>query len=74
LASLARKHTAAEIEAACATAHSFQAYRLRTVRKLIGQTSDMQQSLEFIDEHPTIRPMSEYGDLVRDVFAKEALS
>jgi hypothetical protein len=71
LLSLARKHPAAQIEAACATALSYDAYRLRTIRQLIGRQAAQQERMEFLDEHPIIRRLDDYGELVRHVFEKE---
>lgn len=74
MASLARKYPAKDIEAACDTALSYGAFRLRTIRQLIGKNAPKQQVLEFLDEHPIIRPMSDYGALVHNVFDKEVSS
>jgi transposase len=71
LVSLARKHQVKDIEAACDTALTYGAYRLRTIRRLIGRNAPKQQTLEFLDEHPIIRRLEDYGALVRDVFNKE---
>jgi transposase len=71
LVSLARKHQAKDIELACDTALTYGAYRLRTIRQLIGKHAPKQQTLEFLDEHPIIRRLEDYGALVRDVSNKE---
>jgi hypothetical protein len=68
LLDLAKKHPASAIERACRVAHSFGAYRLQTVRKLIGKSADEQATLEFLDEHPIIRSLGDYGAIVRQVF------
>jgi hypothetical protein len=39
---------------------------------LIQHGSTKQQSFEFLDEHPIIRNLSEYGDITRVNFRKEA--
>ena len=64
LLSLTHKHTCAEIEAACETALSYQGYRLRTVRQLIGRRAQKQKPLEFLSEHPLIRPLDDYAAVV----------
>jgi len=64
LLSLTHKHTCAEIEAACETALSYQCYRLRTVRQLIGRRAQKQKPLEFLSEHPLIRPLDDYAAVV----------
>ena len=64
LLSLTRKHTCAELEAACETALSYQCYRLRTLRQLIGKRAAKQKPLEFLSEHPLIRPLDDYAAVV----------
>ena len=59
LKQLADKHSREDIERACCTAHSYGAYRLRTVRKLIDRNAPVQGQFEFLDEHPVIRPIGE---------------
>jgi hypothetical protein len=44
-------------------------YRLRTIRELLKRQGDRQERFEFIDEHPIIRSLSEYGRLARSAFA-----
>jgi transposase len=64
LLALAKKHSARSIEQACAAATSYDSYHLRTVRKLIGRQAPHQQCFDFIDQHPLIRPLSVYQQLV----------
>jgi transposase len=73
LVSLTNRHPAETIETACAIAHSHGAYRLRDVRALIQRTAAPQQQFEFAEEHPIIRSLSEYGELVHSTFNKEYL-
>jgi len=74
LLNLSHKHSSKEIEQACQTAHANGCYRLKSIRQLIKHGADQQQSFEFLDEHPLIRNLSEYGNLVRVDFRKEALN
>ncbi len=71
LLSLANKHPHAEIEQACEIASSYGAYRLRTIRQLIKRKAPKQEQCDFLDEHPIIRSLGDYGELVRHSFAKE---
>jgi transposase len=66
LLSLTKKHRSADLEAACAAAWRHQAYQLRTVRKLLERRPTEQQVFEFLDEHPLIRSLSEYGQFVHE--------
>ncbi|MGC9420676.1 MAG: hypothetical protein ACP5EN_17055, partial [Rhodovulum sp.] len=71
LISLAGKHPANRIDRACAIALGHQAFRLRTIRTLIRRDVDLdaRQSLPgWIDEHPIIRPLTDYAQLVRQAF------
>ena len=45
-------------------AWTHQAWRLRVVRDLIQRQGDPQESFEFMQEHPIIRSLSDYGELV----------
>jgi transposase len=71
LLSLTNKHRSHEIEKACETAHSYQAYGLTTLRKLIKHSAPKQEELEFIDEHPIIRNLSDYANIIRVDFQKD---
>ncbi|HOX60106.1 MAG TPA: IS21 family transposase [Verrucomicrobiota bacterium] len=71
LLSLSQRHPADAIEQACETALTHGAYRLKTLRVLIKRRGDRQEQFEFIDEHPIIRSLSDYGDLVHAAFNKE---
>ncbi len=64
LLSLSKKHSRDEIDDACRKALSCGAYRLSSVRKIIDQNLPAQQTMEFIDEHPIIRDMSNYQNFI----------
>jgi transposase len=68
LLNLAQRHPRDLIENACEIALSHDAFRLRTIRELIKRGGSKQEPLEFIDEHPIIRQMSDYGEFVKDCF------
>jgi transposase len=62
LKALAAKHDHRDLEEACRKALAHGAYRLRTIRELIKrQTPTTQQQFDFLDEHPVIRPLSDYS-------------
>jgi transposase len=61
LKNLAGKHDSEALEEACRVALSHGAYRLRTVRKLLQRKGQAQQQFEFLEEHPIIRPLSDYS-------------
>jgi transposase len=67
LVSLTRNHRGHAVERACQVAVSHGVYRLRDVRNLLnrGEPAAQQQMLPFIDAHPVIRPLSEYGKVIQ---------
>lgn len=67
LLSLVRKYETREIDSACECALSYGAFRLRSVRVLLNRRAK-QTTLEFIEEHPVIRAMSDYGRIVKVSF------
>lgn len=72
LKSLAGKHRTEALEEACRVALAHGAYRLRSIRNLLKRSADrVQQSLPFIDEHPIIRPLSDYSTKSLQQFRKE---
>jgi len=71
LLNLAHRHSSESIEDACALAASHGAYRLRTIRELLKRQGGKQERFEFLDEHPIIRPLTDYGELVHTAFGKE---
>lgn len=58
---LAGEHASSALEEACRVALSHGAYRLRTVRQLLEHQGPAQQQFEFLQEHPIIRPLSDYS-------------
>ncbi len=64
LISLANKHRAGEIERACETALRQGCFRLRPLRQLLRHGSK-QQELPFMQDHPVIRDLAEYGQWMR---------
>ena len=71
LLSLTDKHSCKDIEKACEIAHSYGAYRLANVRKLLEKHAAKQEQLEFMQEHAVIRNISVYGDLVRTAIERQ---
>jgi transposase len=71
LLALANQHPHESLEKACAIALSYGSYRLKTVRTLLQREAPRQELLPFLDEHPIIRNLSEYADLVHGVFQQE---
>ena len=62
LKALASKHAATALDAACEIALAHGAWRLRTIRELLKRNAtERQQQFEFLEEHPVIRPLSDYS-------------
>lgn len=68
LVSLTNKHADTAIDQACRVAQSHAAWRLRDVRNLLKRQAPEQEQFDFIQEHPLIRPMADYGELVHNAF------
>jgi hypothetical protein len=66
LLGLGRTFEAAAIEAACDQAWRSRAFRYRIVKGLLRRQSATQQTLEFIEAHPVIRPIAEYGEFLKN--------
>ena len=72
LKALAGKHPSAELERACETALAYGAHRLRSIRNLLQRPAPQeQQSFDFLEEHPIIRPLSDYSVESLNAFRKE---
>ncbi len=69
LISLTTKYKSSEIERATEIAWRSGSFRCRTIRQLLEHGGPVQQTMEFMDEHPVIRPILEY-----DQFFKKALA
>jgi len=64
LLSMAKRYPVSRLEVACATARAHHGFRLRILRELMKRQQDPSQPDELIQEHPIIRNLSTYGDLV----------
>jgi hypothetical protein len=68
LVSLTNKHPDTAIERACGVAQSHGVYRLRVIRELLKRHAPEQEQFELIAEHPLIRSLADYGQLVQHAF------
>ncbi|REJ90862.1 MAG: hypothetical protein DWQ34_16235 [Planctomycetota bacterium] len=72
LKALAGKHRSTDLERACETALTYGANRLKSIRNLLKRPAQQeQQSFDFLDEHPIIRPLSDYSLTSLSEFRKE---
>lgn len=65
LLALSRKYEAGAIDDACDRAWRSRGFRYRIVKHLLERRAATQQTLEFLDAHPLIRPISDYAEFVR---------
>lgn len=65
LLALPRKHPARVIDAACRQALTHGAWRLEDIRRLIQQP-DAQERFAFLETHPLIRDLDEYGRFFKE--------
>jgi hypothetical protein len=70
LLSLTHRHKTSQIERACEVAFSHGAWRLKTIRQLLKRDAPEQETFDFLEEHPIIRSLSDYGKLVATSFAR----
>jgi hypothetical protein len=68
LLALTKRHSAEAMDHACKVAFSHAAWRLKTIRELLKRSGTEQETFDFLDEHPIIRPLSDYGKLVSTSF------
>lgn len=72
LLSLTKKHPCEALEKACEIALSHGCWRLRAVRQLLGRKTAKQEPLPFLEEHPIIRPLTDYGAIVAQAIHRQA--
>ena len=65
LCNLAKKHTAAAIDAACEKALKAGIRRLKDIQRLLGQSSE-QGNFAFVQNHPLIRDLKTYSDFISE--------
>jgi len=65
--SLSQRHSAEVINRASLTALEANCFRLRPLRELCRRRSEELEQLSFNDDHPIIRPLSEYQKLIPKV-------
>lgn len=71
LLALARRQPCDRIEEACGMALTHGAFRLRTIRSLLDRSGGRQEQMAFIEEHPIIRGLADYGEFVRAALHRE---
>jgi hypothetical protein len=64
LLALTKRHSSETLEKACEIGLSHGCFRLRTIRQLLKRESAKQEPLPFLDEHPLIRPLGDYAQIV----------
>jgi len=66
LLSLSRKFQAEQIEGACEIAWRSKCFSYRAIKTLLNKKDAMSQTtMEFVNDHPVIRSLSEYGQFVQ---------
>lgn len=64
LCRLAEKHSIGALDAACDKAAANDNFRLKELRALLETRGPVPVQTSFIDEHPIIRPLSQYDELI----------
>jgi hypothetical protein len=68
-----KNRTPPDVEAII-VALSHEAYHLRTVRQLLERKAEQQTPLPFLEEHPLIRPLDDYAQVVAAAWARQTSS
>ena len=68
--SLTNRHTRKELERVTRIALSHEAFRLKTLRRLLKEPAEGEQT-SFLETHPLIRDMGEYGAFVHAAFTDD---
>jgi hypothetical protein len=63
LCGLIKKHSGAVLNAACLKALKSGTYRLKDIRRLIGEQAE-QSAFNFAQSHPLIRNLTTYSDFI----------
>jgi transposase len=72
LIALTKKHSSDVLEQACKTALAHGEFRLRALRRLIVRQPELvQAALPFLDEHPLIRPLEDYAQIVASALSRK---
>jgi hypothetical protein len=71
LLALTKKYPSESLEKACETALSHAAFQLRTIRQLLKRPGFKQEQLPFLDEHPLIRPLDDYAQIVAQALERK---
>jgi transposase len=71
LLSLSARSDEKSLENACETALASGVFQLRPIRKLLERAAAKQQPLDFVDEHPIIRPLADYRDWLGEALARD---
>ena len=66
LVALHEVHSFKALNTACATALSRGVWRLRDLRQLLERPTGVQTQLDFMEDHPLIRNLAEYGLFIRN--------
>lgn len=70
LLSLANRQPCRLVDKACEIANGYGVYQLKYVRRLIKEKAAKQEQMEFMQEHPIIRNLEVYGELVQKSLRK----
>jgi transposase len=76
LVRLTQRHPVHAVEQACSVAQSHGADRLRDLRNLLKWSAPppVQEQFEFVEHHPLIRSLADYGQLVHAAFEQTSIT
>ena len=71
LLALARSHTAMRIERACGSALADSRYYLKDIKALLEASPAEQELMPFLETHPLIRDIAEYGQFLKQLYPED---
>jgi transposase len=73
LLGLCRSYTAERVEKACGMALDEGRYHLKDIKALLESPDTAQESMPFMEEHPMIRDIAEYGQFLKELYPENEL-
>jgi len=73
LLALTRSYTAARMEHACSVALADRRFHLKDIKSLLEAPQAEQEMMPFLETHPLIRDITEYGQFLQDLYPEDEI-
>ena len=74
LVALVRDYRVSQVEAACGTALSESRFYLKDIKALLDTPPAEQEMMPFLETHPLIRDITEYGEFLENLYPKDEIN